>query len=300
MRLRVLFRGLSIALLVCVSLLVPYGVSAGEKLPLGLGSPLLPGKILGGETARRFIHLTFDDGPDARTTPQLLDILDRLGIKATFFFSASRFRDGQKRNAGARDLALEVKRRGHNIGSHSVDHKRMRSMRPAELKEQLSESDRLFTEIFGARTYLFRPPWGSHSETLDAMMATRKDTIVMWNLGMADWVKRAPEELVASFLRRMDHGEKEKGQRGGIVLMHDTHEWSVQSVPLLFDALAARNCDLLGRGEDLYDFVDDMSPWLEGGMATDKPSDEARKQLAARASRLREATKQRCEARASK
>jgi peptidoglycan-N-acetylglucosamine deacetylase len=244
----------------------------GDALPspLGLGRAFAPGQILSGETSSRILHFTFDDGPDPRTTPTLLAALDEAGIKATFFFSASKFRGSGAAAKRARELALEVQRRGHSIGSHSVDHVRMRSMRPDQLDAQLAESDRLFKEIFGEKTYLFRPPWGSHSPALDQRLAARSDTLVMWNLGMADWVERPPQELADSFLRRLDRAEREKGQRGGIVLMHDTHAWSIASLPLIVRALRTRNCELAARGEELYEFADDLGPWVPSARSSQR------------------------------
>jgi peptidoglycan/xylan/chitin deacetylase (PgdA/CDA1 family) len=244
--------------------------------PLGLGREFAPGRILSGETTRRVLHFTFDDGPDPRTTPSLLAALDNAGIKATFFFSACKFRGLGAAAQRARELAVEVRRRGHGIGSHSVDHVRMRTMRPDQLDAQLAESDRLFREIFGDKTFLFRPPWGSHSPALDARMAARADTLVMWNLGMADWVERPPQELADSFLRRLDRAEREHGQRGGIVLMHDTHAWSIAALPLIVRALRERNCELGARGEELYEFADDLSPWGAGDSGACSPQRQCR------------------------
>lgn len=266
------------------------GVGVGA-LPLGLGSSFAPGRILHGVTAHRLIHFTFDDGPDAKTTPQLLDELDAAGVKATFFFSASRFRDHSQRNAHARELALLVRQRGHGIGSHSVDHKRMRNMTPAQLHEQLDASDRLFTEIFGARTYLFRPPWGSHSAELDRMLSERADTMVLWNIGSDDWVIDNAQKLTTTFLRALPYLERTRGWGGGIVLMHDTHPWTVEAFPQIVAGLRARNCELLGTSEELYDIVDDLS-LLTAADADATPAQA--QQLADRQAKLREQTRARC------
>jgi len=254
----------------------------GDVAALGLGRACAPGQIISGETTQRIIHFTFDDGPDPRTTPKLLDALDTAGVKATFFFSASRFRGSGGAAQRARQLALEVRARGHHIGSHSVDHERMRAMRAAELDAQLNESDRLFQEIFGQRTYLFRPPWGSHSPLLDQKLAARSDTLVMWNLGMADWVERPAQELADSCMRRLDRAELEHGQRGGIVLMHDIHPWSVAAFPLIVGALRTRSCQLLARNAEPYQITDDLGPWLPGYRA---PQGDTRARAGAACSR---------------
>ncbi|MDD9945007.1 MAG: polysaccharide deacetylase family protein [Myxococcales bacterium] len=230
----------------------------------GLGERLGAGRTISGGTPHRLIHFTFDDGPDARTTPRLLDELDRLGIKATFFFSASRFRGRERRNRDAPALARDVLSRGHSVGSHSVDHQRMARLSPRALRAQLDENDRLFFEVFGQRTFLFRPPFGSTNAALDRLLAARGYTNVMWNVGLADWVERPPEQLLRTFVRVLRRNEREHGQRGGVVLLHDTHAWTVDALRLLVGHLRDRNCELLGDPEaELYDVVDSLEPFYQ-------------------------------------
>lgn len=260
-----------------------------EPSKLGLGAPFAPGKIMNGITRHRLLHFTFDDGPDAKTTPLMLDALDQVGVRATFFFSASRFADKSARNAHARELALLVQRRGHSIGSHSVDHKRMRTMTSAQLRDQLDRNDRLFTEIFGQRTFLFRPPWGSHSPELDAMLAERKNTMVLWNIGSADWTIFDADELESTFEKALPYLERTKSWGGGIVLMHDTHPWTVQAFPRIVAALRAKNCALLATDQELYDIADDLALW-DPALAPATLEAELRRRQGA----LREATKLRC------
>src|SRR5262245_25932271 len=100
----------------CLVPAVPRDEAAPSDTQLGAD---LPGpRYLSGSTARRMLHFTFDDGPTAENTPRLLDALDRAGMKATFFFSTSRFASRERRNARALDLAREVARRGHEVGAH--------------------------------------------------------------------------------------------------------------------------------------------------------------------------------------
>lgn len=242
---------------VLVGCLALFGAPARGAQTVGLGESLAAGKVVSGATGHRLIHFTFDDGPDPRTTGPLLDLLDRLGIKATFFFSASRFRGG-KRNAEAPALAREALRRGHSIGSHSVDHVRMRKLSPPELRAQLDENEHLFERVFGARTFLFRPPFGSTNRALDRMLVERRYTNVMWNIGLADWVERPPEALLRTFVKVLERNQQ-AGQLGGVVLMHDTHAWTVEALGLIVAHLRERNCALLAEeGSELFDLVDDL------------------------------------------
>lgn len=225
--------------------------------PSARGTLVPPPRLITGETPHRHIHFTFDDGPDPRTTPRLLDILDRAGVKATFFFSTNRFAGRQARNAGASELAREIVRRGHTAGSHSFEHQRMGLMSADQARTQIARSEQAFLQAVGAPTRWFRPPFGSHGPAVDGLLAAGGYTTVLWNIGMADWVARPPEQLVVTFWRKIAHNEG-SGVRGGIVLLHDTHAWSIDAFGLILASIAERNCQIVARGEEPYDIVDSL------------------------------------------
>lgn len=267
--------------------------------PAGLGSRLRDGMIISGATAHRILHFTFDDGPDLQITPAFLEKLDKAEIKATFFFSASRFRAGRLHSGKAAELAREVLKRGHSVGIHSVDHQRMFRMSPQEIERQLDQSEQLFTKVFGSRTWLFRPPWGSHSVAADRLLAARGYTVVLWNLCVADWVTRPVKEMLRTWRQVLAKVERTKGHRGGVVLLHDTHPWTLEAFDLVYADIMERNCRLLKSGQELYDIVDDLglffTPRAGAGPSQRAPSaapDAA--VLQARQARLKEKTAARC------
>lgn len=243
--------------------LVALDKSAAQTAPAQLGAPLQGGGVVTGNTPRRMLHFTFDDGPSAEYTPLLLDALDRAGFKATFFFSTSRFTGVEHRNAHAVGMAREVARRGHQLGSHGFDHARMARLGPAQLQAQLEKSDAMFHRVFGARTFLFRPPFGSRNAALDKMLGDGGYVTTMWNIGMADWVEREPALIELTFWRALARNETRDGDRGGVVLLHDTHPWSVAAFDRIATSIAQRNCELLKAGEELYDVVDSLEPWVK-------------------------------------
>jgi peptidoglycan/xylan/chitin deacetylase (PgdA/CDA1 family) len=263
---------------------VPQQSSLAEQL----GSRLRGYGVIGGATKHRLLHFTFDDGPEPEQTPRLLDALDAVAMKATFFFSTSRFVSREARNAKAIALAKEVARRGHQLGSHSSEHERMAKLAPPALRDQLRRSDEAFEAIFGSQTRLFRPPYGSRNAALDAMLAERGDATVMWNIGMADWVERKPELIALTFFRVLERNERDRGERGGVILMHDTHAWSVDAFKLIAAELERRNCAALANGDELYDSTDDLTPFV-----VEPTADE----LAGRQKVLRARLSQRCAAR---
>lgn len=265
----------------------PTPIAAEQFGPAMAGAGLIEGS-----TKRRILHFTFDDGPDPdkQLTPRLLAALDRIHAKATFFFSTSRFASKEKRNAHAAEIAREVARRGHQLGEHGFDHVRMSRLKAPELELQVGHANDSFRQVFGQRTYLFRPPFGSRNPTLDTMLADGHYATVLWNIGMADWNKRAPEAIEQTFWRVLQRNETEHGDRGGVVLLHDTHPWSVQAFELITAALERRNCELLGKGEELYDVVDSLAPWVT------PLTDDA---YAARQAALKERTQASCATRRS-
>jgi peptidoglycan/xylan/chitin deacetylase (PgdA/CDA1 family) len=267
---------------------------------LALGGAYKDGMIITGSTPHRLILFTFDDGPDTTTTPLLLDRLDEAGIKAVFFLVASRFSDSTPLERRQAAVAREIMRRGHLIGGHTLDHVQLPLLDDAEVKRQLSESDAIFERVLGSRAWLFRPPFGAHSQRVDQLIAARGYTSVLWNLGAGDFQVRTAEEVYRTWLKVFERREREFGDRGGIVLLHDTHAWSVDAFQMIVSHLLQRNCELFEQdGEELYDFVDDLTyfyvPRGDAVAEAEAPAMElAPELLAERQARLRESTARRC------
>ncbi len=275
------------------------------------GTPLSPdlarqsaygnGLVIDGATPHRLILFSFDDGPDRRTTPLLLDRLDAVGVKALFFLTASRIasRTGMEREQAA--LAREILARGHLIGSHTVDHLQLPLLDDAAATEQVTGAEDIFTRVLGFRPTLIRPPGGARSPRIDQLLAARGYTTVLWNLCPGDVQVHSAEEVLDIFRKALARREREDGERGGIVLLHDTNIWSVDAFQMIWGELWSRNCELLERGEELYDVVPDLSFFYQprgnappGFIAAPAEPDPA--VLAARQARLRIETAQRCAA----
>ena len=237
------------------------GTSRVHGLEVQAGAGLAGAGVISDSTKRRILHFTFDDGPDQDHTPRLLDALDRFGHRATFFFSTSRFTGLHPRHDFAPGMAREVARRGHRIGSHGFDHVRMSRMRGPAVRSQIDQSEAMFARVFGVRTFLFRPPFGSRNTAVDTRLAEGRYATVLWNLGMADWNERPPAEIARTFFEALERNEQQLGDRGGIVLLHDTHAWSVAAYERIAAELAERNCTLLAARQELYDVTGSLEPF---------------------------------------
>ncbi len=220
---------------------------------------LANGMVMTGATRHRLILFTFDDGPDHRYTRHLLDALDRERIRAVFFLAARRFEGSFPRDRELASIAQEIVLRGHFVGNHTMDHLQLPLVTNALLDGQITAADAVFERVLGERTFLVRPPGGGRSARVDAWMSERGYTQMLWNLGTGDFQVRTSDAVLSTFRAVLEREQNERGVRGGIVLLHDIHSWSVEAFPRIVGWLEDQNCALLDRGEEVYDFVDDPS-----------------------------------------
>jgi len=259
------------------------------------------GRIIEGSTPHRLIFFTFDDGPDRRTTPLLLDRLDAVGVKAAFFLTAGRIAGRNAMEREQASLAREIVARGHLIGNHTVDHLQLPLLSDSAAAAQVVGAETIFKRVLGFRPVLMRPPGGARSARIDELLAQRGYTTVLWNLGAGDFQVKSAREVLEVFRKVLERRERENGDRGGVVLLHDTYAWSVDAFQLIWAELWSRNCQLLARGEELYDIVPDLSYFFQPRAAAAaseiaEPARPSAQILRERQTRLRVEAKQRCSA----
>lgn len=265
----------------------------------GMAENLRDGLVITGATPHRLILFTFDDGPDRRTTPLLLDRLDAAGVKAVFFLTADRIIGRTPMERQQAEIARDIVRRGHMVASHTVDHLQLPLLDDKAALAQVAGAERIFEDVFGSRPWLIRPPGGARSSRIDYLLGSRGYTTVLWNLGAGDVQVRTAEQVHQTWQKVFERRMRDDGDRGGIILLHDTYPWSVDAFQLIVADLRRRNCDLLVRGEELFDIVDDPSLFHlpRGTSRPDRSAPPARPEpriLASRQARLRVETSQRC------
>jgi peptidoglycan/xylan/chitin deacetylase (PgdA/CDA1 family) len=267
----------------------------------GFAHELRRGRIMKGSTPHRLILFTFDDGPDRATTPVLLDRLDRAGIHAVFFLTGSNLRGENAAERRNQEIARETIERGHWVASHGMYHRQLPLLSDTDALVEVVDVEKVFERVLGQRPWLIRPPGGAHSPRIDLLLARRGYTTVLWNLGAGDYALRSAKDVHATWRAVMERREAQ-GERGGIVLLHDTYAWSVDAFQRIVDDLMARNCALLEQGEELYDIVDDPSIFFQPRADGEGPSTDARpvvltdEELERRQAPLRAETAQRCAA----
>ncbi len=183
----------------------------------------------------RELVLSFDDGPDLKGTPLILEELDRRGLKAIFFVSGWRLVGDSPEGLARRDLVRKIASHGHLVANHTMNHKDL-CENPELQAEEIDGNSEIVTQATGVRPLLFRAPYGAYCRSLEDSLAARDLVDIGWNIDPQDWNGTTPEEILAYLIRKLT-----KLEGRGILLLHDTHTASVRSFPVLLDWIAREN-----------------------------------------------------------
>ncbi len=225
------------------------------------------GKKIGGTAAQgRHIVFTFDDGPSYQTTPLLLDYLDTFNIKAVFYVNGRRFGGRSPISRRNRAILAETHRRGHYVGNHTWSHPNMAQINGTRQSKEILRNETLIQRVTGYRTQLYRPPFGLMTRFSKALLEGRGYTVVMWNLDSNDPFERSAQKSYTNVLKAIFQHKR------GVVLMHDTHSWSVEAVPRIIKAVYLWNCELSARGEPVFEFGTTRDFYIKRNGETPEPT----------------------------
>ncbi|MGX4686243.1 polysaccharide deacetylase family protein [Vagococcus sp. JNUCC 83] len=159
------------------------------------------------------VALTFDDGPNNTSSQQILDILKKYNIKATFFMLGSMVDNYP-------DMVKKIHDAGNEIGNHTYDHKDLIKLDDASIKQEIESTNQKIEKITGERPTLLRPPYGSYNERVTRIEPDMK--IALWNIDTLDWKTHNPTAILGEVKKEL--------QPHSIVLMHDIHQESADSL----------------------------------------------------------------------
>jgi peptidoglycan/xylan/chitin deacetylase (PgdA/CDA1 family) len=164
----------------------------------------MAGAVTSVDTTEPIAALTFDDGPDPTSTPDVLRLLARYDVKATFFMvGAAAYRHP--------DLVRQVAEAGHVIANHSWDHSSFVTLSGRQRRTQIRACQRVI-KPYGVR--LFRPPFGRQNVAARMDARLLRYQVIAWSLTVEDWHDGDAEHMAAQLIEGVCPGT--------IVLLHDS------------------------------------------------------------------------------
>ncbi|MEP7162773.1 MAG: polysaccharide deacetylase family protein [Candidatus Moraniibacteriota bacterium] len=182
------------------------------------------------------IAITFDDGPDPSYTPEILDILKKYNVPATFFVIGI--------NANLHpEILKDIMRNGSEIGNHTYTHPNISTISNSQFRFELDSTERILEGVLGRKSLLFRPPYAEDTEPTSPeevapLVFTRElgyYTVGM-NIDPQDWSRPGVDGIVSRVISQALAGE------GNIVLLHDSggdRSQTVEALPKIIEGLQA-------------------------------------------------------------
>ena len=183
----------------------------------------LPGVLRKGPLTSKRVALTFDDGPDVMT-PKYLELLDNLGVPATFFLCG-------ERAAAEPEIVREYLKRGHQVANHGFDHSRFTKLSRRELLDQLERTEQAIGRQVTGRPWV-RPPHGDVDATSLLALRTAGYVVAMWSIDSCDHEIRDAGQLAEKCSPAVVGA-------GDVLLFHEGQQWTLDALPRIVAALHA-------------------------------------------------------------
>ncbi|EME3566355.1 polysaccharide deacetylase family protein [Enterococcus faecium] len=181
------------------------------------------------------VAISFDDGPGATTTPQLLRILKEKNVHVTFFVLG-------ENTAQHPEIVKQTAEAGHEIGNHTYDHQNLATLSAQSMTEEVTKADTEIKKVTGKTPAFVRPPYGSVTN-VGATIIQRP--IIEWSVDSEDWKTRNPDLILQKIQATV--------YDGAIILFHDIYPETIRAVPQVIDYLKEQGYrittvgDLLGH-----------------------------------------------------
>lgn len=187
-------------------------------------------KLMHGDKGRKWIALTFDDGPHPQYTPRILSILKEHHVRATFFVVG-------KMAEKHPDLLRQQMEDGHSIGNHTYHHVNLTRIPPTDVAAEIKACGEVIQSITGKAPHLFRPPGGDYDRNVAEVAEALGYWIVLWTDDPGDYAKPPEKELRQKLFSRLGNG--------GIILLHDGIAETLDLLPDLIGYLKSQGYELV-------------------------------------------------------
>lgn len=209
---------------------------APPKLPQHSVTPKSDIFVFHGRTNKKQVALTFDDAPDNQFTPQLLNILQRYRVKATFFVVGYRV-------AQYPEMLKRIARDGHVVGNHTYHHPQLNKLSSDRFQQEILRNEETIRPIVGYTPKLVRPPYGAITDQELHWLGERHYLVVNWNVDPEDWRGHGKDQIIARATERI--------HPGSIILLHSATgeggdlSGTVEALPSIIERLRAEGYQLV-------------------------------------------------------
>ncbi|MEO6847274.1 MAG: polysaccharide deacetylase family protein [Chthoniobacterales bacterium] len=177
-------------------------------------------------TTEPVLAMTFDDGPNPKLTPKLLDLLKERNIKVTFFVVGE---NAEKYP----EILQRIVAEGHEIGNHSWNHPALTKLSAQGVSDQINKTSDAIAAATGKKPTLLRPPYGAVNAKLKKRINDEFHMkIILWAVDPEDWRDPGAAAVTTRIVGKVHPGD--------IVLSHDIHAGTVEAMPAILDQLKAK------------------------------------------------------------
>ncbi len=219
----------------CWSFSIQYFYATGALAKVN--NKVLP--IYSVDTQEKVVSLTFDSAWNIDDLEEILTILEKNDIKATFFVTG----DWVERFPNAVKLIYE---KGHDIGNHGENHKNMSTLSVSQCKEEIKAvHDRIYC-LLGIEMNLFRPPSGDYDDEVINTATEMNYYSIQWDVDSLDWKNYGVDDMIK---RVINHKNL---QNGSIILLHNGTKYTASALQGLIDGLKNKGYSFLPISELIY------------------------------------------------
>lgn len=181
---------------------------------------------------KKYVTLTFDDGPHPQYTEKVLDVLEEKNVPATFFVVGFRAEAHP-------DTILRIKKLNCEIGNHTYEHKNLRRISTADALNEMKKCSDIIYEITGEYPKVYRPPFGEIGLQLEKKIDMTK---ILWTIDSSDWrIKNEKSRVVNNVVPKVNNNS--------IILLHDFYKATVDALPEIIDRLQADGFEFITISE---------------------------------------------------
>lgn len=236
----IVLRGRRLLMLVAAfACLAWMAVRAGAPLAMmvasSVGERLVP--IYKVEREEKWISISFDATWGVDHTDRLLDILDRHGVKTTFFLAGYWVEKYP-------DYVKKIAERGHELGNHSYEHPHLNTLSKEAIRADLSRNHELLVELTGERPILFRPPFGEYSNKVIEVASELGYFTIQWSIDSLDWKDVSADFMVNRVMENAGPGE--------IVLFHNAGKHTPEAIERLIPMLQSEGYEIVPISQLIY------------------------------------------------